>query len=162
MEFSHIGKGHLDGGKSGRYPFGSGDNPYQRVEGAEKQKYKVVRGYKNFSKPELEKLHEALKREEAKRQLILDIEKLDAKLHNRRLEEKDIGFATAFKKGLGKSLGESAQRGVSKSVESTIQALLTKAMTKVGQKYLIDALDKKLNIPAAKVAKDVSEAAKKK
>lgn len=26
----HYGKGHLDGGKSGRYPWGSGDNPYQR------------------------------------------------------------------------------------------------------------------------------------
>ena len=27
---AHIGKGHLDGGHSGRYPWGSGDNPYQR------------------------------------------------------------------------------------------------------------------------------------
>lgn len=26
----HYGKGHLDGGNSGRYPWGSGDNPYQR------------------------------------------------------------------------------------------------------------------------------------
>ena len=26
----HEGKGHLDGGHSGRYPWGSGDNPYQR------------------------------------------------------------------------------------------------------------------------------------
>ena len=26
----HYGKGHLDGGHSGRYPWGSGDNPYQR------------------------------------------------------------------------------------------------------------------------------------
>ncbi len=25
----HIGKGHLDGGNSGRYPWGSGENPYQ-------------------------------------------------------------------------------------------------------------------------------------
>lgn len=26
----HYGKGHLDGGNSGRYPWGSGENPYQR------------------------------------------------------------------------------------------------------------------------------------
>ena len=26
----HYGKGHLDGGHSGRYPWGSGDDPYQR------------------------------------------------------------------------------------------------------------------------------------
>jgi len=26
---AHIGKGHLDGGHSGRYPWGSGENPYQ-------------------------------------------------------------------------------------------------------------------------------------
>lgn len=29
----HYGKGHLDGGHSGRYPWGSGDNSYQRPEG---------------------------------------------------------------------------------------------------------------------------------
>ena len=29
-EFMHIGVGHLDGGHSGRYPWGSGDDPYQR------------------------------------------------------------------------------------------------------------------------------------
>lgn len=29
LEFMHIGKGHLDGGHSGRYPWGSGDDPYQ-------------------------------------------------------------------------------------------------------------------------------------
>ena len=28
----HYGKGHLDGGHSGRYPWGSGDNPYQRFQ----------------------------------------------------------------------------------------------------------------------------------
>lgn len=28
----HYGKGHLDGGHSGRYPWGSGDNPYQRFK----------------------------------------------------------------------------------------------------------------------------------
>ena len=27
----HYGKGHLDGGHSGRYPWGSGDDPYQRA-----------------------------------------------------------------------------------------------------------------------------------
>lgn len=27
----HIGVGHLDGGNSGRYPWGSGENPYQRL-----------------------------------------------------------------------------------------------------------------------------------
>ena len=26
---AHYGKGHLDGGHSGRYPWGSGDDPYQ-------------------------------------------------------------------------------------------------------------------------------------
>ena len=26
----HYGVGHLDGGNSGRYPWGSGDSPYQR------------------------------------------------------------------------------------------------------------------------------------
>ncbi len=29
-EFVHYGKGHLDGGHSGRYPWGSGENPKQR------------------------------------------------------------------------------------------------------------------------------------
>lgn len=28
----HYGRGHLDGGNSGRYPWGSGENPYQRLE----------------------------------------------------------------------------------------------------------------------------------
>lgn len=28
----HYGVGHLEGGKSGRYPWGSGENPYQRLE----------------------------------------------------------------------------------------------------------------------------------
>lgn len=28
----HYGVGHLDGGRSGRYPWGSGENPYQRLE----------------------------------------------------------------------------------------------------------------------------------
>ena len=28
----HSGVGHLDGGNSGRYPWGSGENPYQRLE----------------------------------------------------------------------------------------------------------------------------------
>lgn len=28
----HYGKGHLDGGHSGRYPWGSGENPYQRFK----------------------------------------------------------------------------------------------------------------------------------
>ncbi len=28
----HVGVGHLDGGNSGRYPWGSGENPYQRLE----------------------------------------------------------------------------------------------------------------------------------
>lgn len=28
-ELYHVGKGHLDGGHSGRYPYGSGENPYQ-------------------------------------------------------------------------------------------------------------------------------------
>lgn len=28
----HYGRGHLDGGHSGRYPWGSGENPYQRLE----------------------------------------------------------------------------------------------------------------------------------
>ena len=28
---AHIGVGHLDGGNSGRYPYGSGDNPYQHM-----------------------------------------------------------------------------------------------------------------------------------
>ena len=27
----HYGKGHLDGGHSGRYPWGSGEEPYQRA-----------------------------------------------------------------------------------------------------------------------------------
>lgn len=162
MEFSHIGKGHLDGGKSGRYPWGSGENPHQRVEESEKPKYKVVRGYKNFSRSQLEELHGALKREEAKRQLILDIEKLDAKLHNRELEEKEMGMAKAFRKGLSTSIGSSAQRGITRGIERAIQELLAGAMIKVGNKYLIDALDRKLNVPVAKVAKNVSEAVKKK
>lgn len=29
----HYGKGHLDGGHSGRYPWGSGDDPYQHEDG---------------------------------------------------------------------------------------------------------------------------------
>ena len=29
-ELMHYGVGHLDGGHSGRYPWGSGDNPEQR------------------------------------------------------------------------------------------------------------------------------------
>ena len=28
----HYGVGHLDGGRSGRYPWGSGENPFQRLE----------------------------------------------------------------------------------------------------------------------------------
>ena len=31
-EILHYGKGHLDGGHSGRYPWGSGENPYQRYQ----------------------------------------------------------------------------------------------------------------------------------
>ncbi len=30
-EIYHYGKGHLDGGHSGRYPWGSGENPKQRI-----------------------------------------------------------------------------------------------------------------------------------
>lgn len=33
QDIEHYGKGHKDGGHSGRYPWGSGDNPYQRPEG---------------------------------------------------------------------------------------------------------------------------------
>lgn len=160
MEFSHIGKGHLDGGRSGRYPFGSGDNPYQRVEGSEKKKYKVVRGYKNFNKDDLEKLLGELKKEEYKRQLIMEIEKLDAKLHNRKLEEKDKGFAESFRKGFRGELGKSTQRAVTKGVETALSGIVAKALSKVGQKYLIDALDKKLNVPVKPIA-DAVKAAKK-
>lgn len=145
MEFSHIGKGHLDGGRSGRYPWGSGDNPHQRVEGAEKQKYKVIRGYKNLSTSELEHIHEALKREDAKKQLILEIEKLDAKLHNRRLEEKDKGYAKAFRDGLRSELGEQTRHGLARGIELGIKDVVSDAIALVGKKYLVEALNKKIN-----------------
>ncbi len=160
MEFSHIGKGHLDGGRSGRYPWGSGENPHQRVEGTEKKKYKVVRGYKNFKTDDLEKLLGELKKEEYKRQLIMDIEKLDAKLHNRKLEEKDKGFAESFRKGFRGELGTSTKRAVTKGVETALSGLVAKALSKVGQKYLIDALDKKLSVPVKPIA-DAAKAANK-
>lgn len=35
---SHYGKGHLDGGHSGRYPWGSGKNPHQNVNVREEKK----------------------------------------------------------------------------------------------------------------------------
>lgn len=38
----HYGVGHLNGGKSGRYPWGSGDNPLQRI-GAFSDRVKVLR-----------------------------------------------------------------------------------------------------------------------
>lgn len=37
----HYGKGHLDGGHSGRYPWGSGDDPYQH-EGGIRGAYKML------------------------------------------------------------------------------------------------------------------------
>ena len=33
-ELKHYGVGHLDGGRSGRYPWGSGENPYQSDKGS--------------------------------------------------------------------------------------------------------------------------------
>ena len=42
-EIKHYGKGHLDGGHSGRYPWGSGDNPKQRVLDTPEKKRRVTK-----------------------------------------------------------------------------------------------------------------------
>ena len=42
-EIYHYGKGHLDGGHSGRYPWGSGENPKQRIVDTPEKKARLAK-----------------------------------------------------------------------------------------------------------------------
>ena len=49
----HVGKGHLDGGHSGRFPWGSGDNPYQRYFDFYSRYEKIKKAHPGISDKEL-------------------------------------------------------------------------------------------------------------
>lgn len=135
----HEGKGHLDGGHSGRYPWGSGDNPYQRYFDFFSRYNRIKKAHPGISDEELAEKLDCFDKKKK-----VSVKELERKLKLGKEANKQVEIWNA-KQMAAKGMGASEIGRKLGKAESTIRGWLEESTNQ--------SLNKTMN--TAKILKDI-------